>query len=114
MYLEKVRSFSPNFGLYKVIEVHDGDRIMDSNGRTLAEEIRIGMVVGVQEIDFVGAAKGKTGRHKINETNTDIIVGADLKKRDGKYNVHKWVLLNQDELDEKYGQYRRYNAGILG
>ena len=110
MYLEKVRSFNPNFGLYKVVEVHAGDRIMDDHGRTLPEEIRIGMVVGVQEIDFVGTAKGKTGRHKINEQNTDIIVGADLKKINGKYNVHKWQLVNQEELDEEYRKILFWNS----
>lgn len=109
MYLERVKEYGPNFGLYKVVLVHQGDRIMDNGGRTLDEEIRPGMTVGVQEIRFCGSAKGKTGRHQLNAQNTLTIYAEDLRKVDGKYNVHKWTLMNQQELDRLYYQRVAYN-----
>jgi len=109
MYLERIRDYGPNFGLYKVIIVHDFDRVMDNSGRTIPEKVREGQVVGVSEINFAGAARGRSGRHAINEDNTEIIYAEDLKKVDGKYNAHKWALLNQQEVDLLYQQRVAYS-----
>lgn len=104
MYLMRYKAYSPNFGLYKVITVHKEDRIMDSSGRTLPEEIRKGVIVRVTELSFCGSAKSKTGKHDLRADNTEVIYAEDLKKVDGKYNVHKWALLNQEEIDALYRQ----------
>jgi len=109
MYLERVKSYGSNFGLYKVILIHAEDRVMDGRGKTLPDEIRTGMIVGVREIDFCGAAKGKTGRHSLDAKNTVQIYAEDLKKVDGKFNAHKWAMLNQDELDQLYRQRVAFN-----
>lgn len=109
MYLERIKEYGSNFGLYKIILVHQEDRIMDNSGRTLPEEIHTGMVVGVKEVNFCGAAQGKTGRHDLRAENTKIIYAEDLKKIDGKYNVHKWALINQEECDELYRQRVAFN-----
>lgn len=109
MYLERIKEYGPNFGLYKVTIVHAEDRVMDERGRTLPDEIYAGMVVGVKEISFCGGARGKTGRHALNAENTQQVYAEDLKKVDGKYNVHKWALMNQQELDELYRQRVAFN-----
>lgn len=104
MYLKRIKTFSANFALYSIEIVHDFDRVMDGNGRTLPEDILEGMTVGVSEINFCGRAKGRTGRHDLRAENTEIIYAEDLKKINGKYNVARWALLNQQELDELYHQ----------
>ena len=109
MYLQRIREYGPNFGLYKVVLVHKEDRIMDESGRTLPETIHEGMVVGVTETCFVGKARGKTGRHDLWAENTRIIYAENLKKSNGKYNAHRWALEDQAAIDELYRQRLAYS-----
>ena len=100
---KRIRSFSPNFAIYEV-EGIENLNFVDETGRQIpASSAR--NVVGVHEYNFTGWAKGKTGRHRLNEPNTEtIVVGTIRKMSDGKLEANDWRLVNQHEIDVLYSQ----------
>jgi len=111
---ERIRDYGPNFALYRVDpEFASEINVLEENGpRAIRLPENFNGIVGVREIDFAGWAKGKTGRHALNENATSVIEIAMLRVgTNGKVSAGKWFLADQEERDRLYQQ-RLFESGV--
>jgi len=113
MIATRIRDYGPNFALYRINKEDAAQcNVLEFGGsRRVQLPTSCDIIIAVREINFVGLAKGKTGAHRLNETNTEEIEVELLRVDEaGKVIAGKWSLVNQDELDRLYQQ-RLFNNG---
>lgn len=109
---KKIRDYGPNFALYKIDakEAVEVNTLEGLGSRKVKLPSNFNGVIAVREIDFRGWAKGRTGRHKLNDPNTDTIVISLLRVgEDHKVSAGAWQLLNQNEINDIYRKEVAYN-----
>ena len=109
MIAKRMRTYGPNFALFKTEDAVDCPVTNDYGAQCKIPADWDG-VLAVRPANFVGWAKGKTGKHcLIGDETLEIVVTSLRVHDDGKVSAQKWILRNQKEVDRLYSQWRCFN-----
>lgn len=107
MLVKRIKSFGPNFAIYRVFTPVDCNVIGVFNHKLPGFS---GSTIAAREITFCGNAKGKTGKHRLDADNTEVIEILGIRVfPDGKAEAVGWVLPDQDAIDTLYRQRVAFN-----
>ena len=98
---KRIKTYSPNFGLYKITPPYN-IRVMAQGGITTVLPDNFNGVIAVNEINFCGLAKGKTGAHNLMTPNTEKIKILQCFSTPKGLSAGRWELINQEEINAAY------------
>ena len=109
MLCKRVRTYGPNFALYVPAGSLDCP-VFNEDGHPIHPDIFTGRI-GVREVNFAGFAKGKTGKHRLDAPNTEMINVTGIRLDiDGRPFAYRWVLCDQEKVDREYAQQVSFNV----